>query len=804
MSHHTLDEELKRRCAALEQQITEQTTRNQLLQCIAKIANEASSIEAAAQFTLDQICGHTGWPVGHVYMDSLDSSNRLIPTTIWHEADDHRLEAFRQATEAACFDLDEGLPGQVAAAGAPAWMVEITPDAAGPRAKAARQAGLVADFAFPIWVGQQVVSVLEFFSNAVIKPDPSFLEMITLIGLQLGRVVERERTQAQVKQREVQLAEVQQIAHLGSWEWDIRSNRLIWSDELYNIYGLDPREFVPSYEGFLEWVHPDDRNHVKEVVETAYDTHRPFDFEHRIIRPDDTVRTLHGRGKVVIDKTGRPVRMVGTGQDITARKQAEEQIRALNVALEQRVTERTAQLQAANRQLTDEITEREKSESSLRLLVEAGRLLSASPDYATRLANVARLAIPHMADWCAVDIIETIEEIETIRRMAVAHVDPAKVALAQELQRRYPPDRNAAVGVPQVLRTGHAELYPEITDAMLESTAHDAEHLRLIRRLEMTSAMIVPLTARGRTLGAMTFVWAESGHHYNKTDLRMAEELAQRAALAVDNARLYHEAHKLNEELEQRVKERTAALQAVNVKLKNEITEREHIEAEIAELQRRLMEGREVERLHLAQELHDGPLQDLHGTLLRLAELESALPDEASVALMAASQATLQQVIQTLRTVCGELRPPALAPFGLEKAIRSHAERFQMMHPSLQVQLDLAPDGQSLSEQMRLALYRIYQQALTNVSRHAAADWATIRLRLSDTEVTLEIEDDGCGFEMPKRLIELARKGHLGLVGAAERTEALQGRLEIKSSPGEGALIRAVVPRREKEREKQL
>ena len=281
----------------------------------------------------------------------------------------------------------------------------------------------------------------------------------------------------------------------------------------------------------------------------------------------------------------------------------------------------------------------------------------------------------------------------------------------------------------------------------------------------------------------------------------VTEELARRAVLAVNNARLYVEAQRLNALLEHRLRERTAALRAIITRLKNEISDRKQMEAELIEVQRRLMESREAERLHLAQELHDGPLQDLHAMVFRLGALEATLSDQADLGELAATQATLQQVIQTLRSICGEFRPPALTPFGLEKAIRSHADSFQQANPDLIVQLDLMPDGQSLPERMRLALFRIYQHALNNVRRHAGATQVAVRLKLKPAQVILEIEDDGCGFKMPQRWVELARRGHLGLVGAAERAEAVGGCLKVISNPGHGTLIRTVVPGPEKQQE---
>jgi PAS domain S-box-containing protein len=166
-------------------------------------------------------------------------------------------------------------------------------------------------------------------------------------------------------------------------------------------------------------------------------------------------------------------------------------------------------------------------------LSRAGEALVSSLDYQSTLATVTRLAVPALADWCAVDVLDT---GHAPRQIAVAHVDPMKMQFARELTELYPPDPNAPTGAPNVIRTGRSELYAEIPPALLEAGARDAEHLRLIRELRLESAMVVPLRAHGRTLGAMTFVHAESGRRYNEDDLAFAEDFARRAAMAIENA----------------------------------------------------------------------------------------------------------------------------------------------------------------------------------------------------------------------------------------------------------------------------
>jgi PAS domain S-box-containing protein len=180
-------------------------------------------------------------------------------------------------------------------------------------------------------------------------------------------------------------------------------------------------------------------------------------------------------------------------------------------------------------------------DDALRFLARASAILSSSLDYRETLASVARLAVPRLADWCVVDVLE---EDGSLQRLAAEHEDPEKVALARVLQERYPPDPDAPYGVDQVVRTGVPELVPEIPEATLDEIARDDEHRELLRKLGLKSYMVVPLAARGRMLGAISLVSAESGRRYEQADLELAEDLARRAALAVDNARLYEEAQR--------------------------------------------------------------------------------------------------------------------------------------------------------------------------------------------------------------------------------------------------------------------
>jgi len=185
------------------------------------------------------------------------------------------------------------------------------------------------------------------------------------------------------------------------------------------------------------------------------------------------------------------------------------------------------------------ITARKKAEEALHYLDRTTELLTSPLDPEERLTDLARLVVPDLGDWCGIDILDA---QGAIRQVAVAHVDPAKVKWARELNQRYPPRPDAPTGVPNVLRTGKAELVAEISDEMLVAGAIDDEHLRIVRELGLRSAMVVPLTVRDRTFGALTLISAESRRRYDEEDLALVSEMARRAAFAIDSARQHQQA----------------------------------------------------------------------------------------------------------------------------------------------------------------------------------------------------------------------------------------------------------------------
>jgi len=250
-----------------------------------------------------------------------------------------------------------------------------------------------------------------------------------------------------------------------------------------------------------------------------------------------------------------------------------------------------------------------------------------------------------------------------------------------------------------------------------------------------------------------------------------------------------------------------SCLQGLTVAAMN-ITERRRLEelrqratAQV-EVQRRLMEHREQERNLIARDLHDGPLQELISTNFALSDLID-IPDETQRAeRLRQIMGQIQNQIKELRTFCYDLRPPALAPFGLQKAILSHMETFKQRNTGIKFSLDLEHDGERVAPPVRMALFRIYQELLNNIVRHSKASEAHLSMRIVDDEVIMEMSDNGVGFNLPDEWVDLARKGHLGMVGILERIESVGGTVSFTTSPGKGVRVVVKAPCDIGEREK--
>ncbi len=319
-----------------------------------------------------------------------------------------------------------------------------------------------------------------------------------------GGVVVLARPGGETEDRTRQQLELAlEASQMGVWDWDIHTNEVRWSRPLEVIYGLPPGGAPRNLEALATLLHPDDRDEVLAQIQKALQERGPHHVIHRVIWPDGTVRWVESKGRVLLGPDGRPTGMTGVAVDISDHKRAE-------------------------------------------FLAEAGEILSGSLEVEEIMSNLASLTVPRFAEWCVVFV----ENDEHPRRAVAVHADPAQAALVDALLDRYAPDPDSTLGPPHVLRTGLAELYPEIPAELLELLAPNPHDLRVLREMELSSAMIVPLTARNQTFGTVAVFSNRPELHYGEQDLTFVVDLAQRAALAIDNANLYQEQHEISHVLQ--------------------------------------------------------------------------------------------------------------------------------------------------------------------------------------------------------------------------------------------------------------
>jgi len=281
------------------------------------------------------------------------------------------------------------------------------------------------------------------------------------------------------------------------WTAGVDGGATYFNRRWFEFTGLTPDEVGPN--AWHRVVHPDDLPRAVARREATLPSGETFEVEYRFRAKDGTYRWHLGRAVPIRDREGEIEFWVGTATDIHDRKLVEDQHA---------------------------------------FLIAAGDVLSGTLDYHASLERIAELAAAEIADWCSIHVVG---EGGAIVEVALAHHDPKQITFVRELQDRYPPDPESSTGAPAVIRRGEPELVPEIPPDLLERTAKDELHLELIRQLGLSSYLCVPLPGRERTLGAITLVSSSSGRRFGADELKLAEELARRAAMAIENARLYRE-----------------------------------------------------------------------------------------------------------------------------------------------------------------------------------------------------------------------------------------------------------------------
>ncbi len=486
----------------------------------------------------------------------------------------------------------------------------------------------------------------------------------------------RKRAEQELRRSQANLAHAQRIAKLGSWELDIPNNRLYWSDQIYEMFGVTPREFEPSYEAFLARVHPEDRERMNAAQHAALSAAAPLDIEHRIILPDGAVKYVHELAALTCDAAGQPMRLTGTVHDITARRRALEELRT--------------------------------SENQFRAIItQAGiGILMVHPTEARILSGNQALA----------DLLGySLEELAGLTVRAISYDED------------YENDREQT----KLLIAGRIERF------------------QMEKRYQRKNGSVI--------WGLLTATVVRNAAGIPQFVLRMVESIHERKQA---EARL-----RLNQQ-------------------------------QLRALTARLETSREEERIRISREIHDELGQQLTSLKMDLYGLEQCLPRLVDPSLrsameekIVAASAAADHTMRAVQRIAAELRPAMLDSLGLIPTLRHEAKQFQG-RTGLTLALDLPAGAMPLSSAVATAAYRIFQEVLTNIARHARAERVEVSLTTGDGRLQLHVRDNGVGAAAE----DLTHPQSLGVLGMKERAAMVGGKLEITGFPGAGTSVLLEIP----------
>ena len=499
-----------------------------------------------------------------------------------------------------------------------------------------------------------------------------------------------------------QLDAAQKITHIGSWEWDLATGAVTWSDEMYRIYGLAPRSCAITLEGFLARVHPDDRERVQREVAAVVGRGGPFSHVERIVRPDGSVRKLDTLGEVVFDADGRPVSLLGTCRDIT--DDPRESARLVQAG-ERRALEKLA----TGAPLTDVLVE------LVRLVEETAPETLASillmDDTGTRIQHGTAPSLP-----------------EAYNRAIHGSTIGARAGSCGTAAFRRKPVFVADIE----------------TDPLWEP------YRDLARSHGLRACWSFPILATdGRVLGTAA-VYYRQPRTADPAVVELVSRVAHVAAIAIERRKI--------DELALALSERTEAI-------------------------------REDERTSIARELHDDLGQSVTALKLDMSSLARRLAhDPAAIGKVEEMKQNADGIIQSIERISVGLRPGILDLLGLEAAIRWQSQEFTRQ-TGIACELNARLADFKLDQDVATAVFRIFQEALTNITRHANASRVAVDLGLEGSVVVLEVADDGVGLPPPG-----SRGRSLGLLGMGERARRLGGQCVVSQREPIGTLVSLRVP----------
>jgi PAS domain S-box-containing protein len=469
-----------------------------LLQRLTLALGQAEDLQGALRLVLQEVCEATGWAIGESWLPNVKQSRLERGPAVY--LPDLPLQKFHTESEPFTFCVGEGLPGRVWRSAQPLWVPDasVHPDFC--RRDLTGEIGVRAAILVPVLAGEEVAAILAFYHTEVREKDERLARLVASAAAPLGTIIQRRRTEQALRHSEAHLRRLMETAYEGIWLLDAEMRTEYVNPRLTWILGYTAEEMIgrPVYDFVGDEMETECRARLERRRRGESEAS-----ELRLRRKDGSEAWVHTSASPVQDEQGE-----FRGSFVT---------------------------------VTD-IGERKRAEAAEHLLAEAGEVFSASLDYQETLEAICRMLVPRLADWCVIDVLDEAGAIQVVR---IAAAEPRKQGLLETMLERFPHHvERESHPVGRVLQTGQATVVQRVAPELLEIFSTGPEHLELLRALDPRASMVVPLTANGRVIGAMTLSLSESGRLFVPGDLALAEELGRRAALAIVNARLYERARR--------------------------------------------------------------------------------------------------------------------------------------------------------------------------------------------------------------------------------------------------------------------
>jgi PAS domain S-box-containing protein len=613
----------------------------------------------------------------------------------------------------------------------------------------------------------------------------------------LARDVTQQRlTEEALRQQEALRMHAEQVTGTGCWEYSVDTHQRVWSNQLFRIYGLDPKLGVPSEETLFGMIHPDDRERIRGIIQSAVEHCSPFESEGRYNLPDGRQRIIFTRGIALPDETRKTARLLVVVQDVTEIRRGEAQARQRESLLAQ--SEQLARLGS---------WEFDVATQSFIWSAQMYHMLGLTPDdQPVPLTRACALFHPEDRARVTQEVADLIQYIRSFEN-EVRFVLPD--GQTRVFHSRAVPIANDAGDVARI-----AGMSQDVTDQKLaenrlrksESLLAQAEEIAKLGSWEMdTIHSTVTCSAEFyRMLGLQPVVGPvpidEVWSMVQLEDLDAAKHALQSAVAS--NTPLEHFSRYITPDGRVRALH-TRAIPLADasgqvtrfVGFNHDITEQKRVEDDLRRLSRQLLTLRSEEHRRLARELHETASQTLTALKMTLKQIEDALPhqDQRTRELAKSCRALTSDAMREVRTISSILHPPLMDEAGLTVGLGSYVRLFAE-RSGVAVHFAIPENLQRLSKEVELTLFCIAQESLANVHRHSKARTVHISVDREPSHVSLTVRDDGIGMAPPLHCDRRNSLLGIGIAGMRERVNQLQGEFRIHSSPGEGTTIHVILP----------